>query len=492
MRLLPFLLLIVSCLAFGQETYIYPNGDKYVGEFKNGKKHGQGTYYFLGKSQWKGDKYVGEYKDDKKHGQGKYTFADGSEYVGELSNDNVNGIGARTFENGDKYVGEFKDGKMHGQGTYYFLGKSQWKGDKYVGEYRNDKKHGQGKYTFADGSEYVGELSNDNMNGNGTLIWPNGDRYIGAWKDGQMHGEGITLAKDGRKFEGIYENSKFISEAKVNIPNLNHRITTDADRADMERQRQQLVEERRRIEEEKRQQQAENNNPNKQTTITDSRRRLALVIGNAAYRNSPLRNPTNDADIISNALSSSGFIVSRYDNLTYAKMREVVRTFGEKLNRGDVGLFYFSGHAVQYRGKNYLLPINEDLKHADEIPSTAMDIDFVLAKMETAKNDLNIVILDACRNNPLGSEARNLDRGLTTISAAKGTFIAFATSPGNVALDGTGRNSPYTKNLVQAILKGGLSLEQVFKEVRRNVISETSSQQVPWENSSILGDFYFR
>ena len=261
---------------------------------------------------------------------------------------------------------------------------------------------------------------------------------------------------------------------------------------ELESQRQQLAEERRRIEEEKRQQQAEKNIPNKQHAANDSRRRLALVIGNAAYKNSPLRNPINDADLISNALSGSGFIVSRYDNLTYAKMREVVRTFGEKLNRGDVGLFYFSGHAVQYRGKNYLLPVNEDLKHVDEIPSTAMDIDFVLAKMETAKNDLNIVILDACRNNPLGSETRNLDRGLTTISAAKGTFIAFATSPGNVALDGSGSNSPYTKNLAQAIRRGGLTLEQVFKETRRNVISETNSQQVPWENSSILGDFYFR
>jgi hypothetical protein len=262
--------------------------------------------------------------------------------------------------------------------------------------------------------------------------------------------------------------------------------------ATTERERQQLAEERRRLEDEKRQQRAESDSPNKQPTVTDSRHRLALVIGNATYKNSPLRNPTNDADLISNALASSGFIVSRYDNLTYSKMREVVRIFGEKLNRGDVGLFYFSGHAVQYRGKNYLLPINEDLKHADEIPSTAMDIDFVLAKMETAKNDLNIVILDACRNNPLGFEARNLDRGLMTISAAKGTFIAFATSPGNVALDGTGRNSPYTKNLAQAILKGGLTLEQVFKETRRNVISETNSQQVPWENSSMLGDFYFK
>ena len=284
--------------------------------------------------------------------------------------------------------------------------------------------------------------------------------YEGEFKNGRLHGAGRKKTDSGFVQEGIWENGILIRKAKLDSYNEENQqqqsaaerlrieeVTRKEQQDAIERARHQLAEERRRLEEEKRRQ-AENkkdNNSDKQPAIADSRRRLALVIGNAAYKNSPLRNPTNDADLISNALSSSSFIVSRYDNLTYAKMREVVRNFGERLNRGDVGLFYFSGHAVQYRGKNYLLPINEDLKHADEIPSTAMDIDFVLAKMETAKNDLNIVILDACRNNPLSSEARNLDRGLTTVSAAKGTFIAFATSPGNVALDGTGRNSPYTK-----------------------------------------------
>ncbi len=267
-------------------------------------------------------------------------------------------------------------------------------------------------------------------------------------------------------------------------------------RADeLERERQRLAEERRRFEQEKAQaQNTDDVDPrrNSSTTPQDNRRRLALVIGNAAYKNSPLRNSVNDAYLISTTLASSGFTVTRYENLTYSKMREVVRLFGEKLNRGDVGLFYYSGHAVQYRGKNYLLPINEDFKHPDEIPSSALDVDFVLAKMESANNDLNIVVLDACRNNPLGTEARNLDRGLTTVSAAKGTFIAFATSPGNVALDGAGGNSPYTKNLAEAIRKGGLSLEQVFKQVRRAVIRETGNKKVPWENSSILGDFYFK
>jgi hypothetical protein len=427
--------------------------------------------------------------------------------------------GTQFFVNGDKYVGGFKDGKRHGQGTFFFAA-----GSKYVGEFKDGKKHGQGTLTFTSGNRYVGEWRDDQKHGQGVFIVANGDEYVGDFKSDKRHGRGILTKANGRRLEGIWENDSFISGVNQNVPNPNSRdVATNTDRADIDRERQQLAderlrlqeekqqqeqqaaiererqrqhiaEERRRIEEEKRQQ-AENkkdNNSKKQTIFSDSRRRLALVIGNAAYKNSPLRNPINDADLISNALSGSGFIVSRYDNLTYAKMREVVRAFGEKLNRGDVGLFYFSGHAVQYRGKNYLLPINEDLKHSDEIPSSALDVDFVLAKMETAKNDLNIVILDSCRNNPLGSETRNLDRGLTTISAAKGTFIAFATSPGNVALDGSGSNSPYTKNLAQAIRKGGLTLEQVFKETRRNVISETNSQQVPWENSSILGDFYFR
>jgi hypothetical protein len=314
---------------------------------------------------------------------------------------------------------------------------------------------------------YTGEFLNGDFNGYGVAKYEDGGEYRGFWKNSFPHGEGIFLFANGEKQAGTFSRGRLIEPAG----------------------------ERKIIENENHQEQAKIENDttiNKPSATKDGRRRIALVIGNAAYKNAPLRNPTNDSDLISKTLAASGFLVSRHDNLTYAKMREVVRTFGEKLSKGDVGLFYYSGHAVQYRGKNYLLPINEDLKHSDEIPSSAMDIDFVLAKMESAKNDLNIVVLDACRNNPLGAEARNIERGLTSVNAAKGTFIAFSTSPGNVALDGKGSNSPYTKNLAQAIRKGGMTLEQVFKEVRRNVISETNSQQVPWENSSILGDFYFK
>ena len=415
------------------------------------------------------------------------------------------------------YQGEWKNGRPFGVGTYKFPA-NRWVMEEKIfagtiTAISNGGVSGKIKLFVSKKISYEGEMKNGDREGFGTFYHPNGNRYRGYWLNDSPHGEGIFTYADGREpEEGYFKKGVFVEAAKVNfakddrgnvnqnrqqLPEERRRAEEDSHRqeqqAAIERDRQKIEEERRRLAEEKRQlEQAKNNNLNKQPAFTDSRRRLALVIGNAAYKNSPLRNPINDADLISNALSGSGFIVSRYDNLTYAKMREVVRAFGEKLNRGDVGLFYFSGHAVQYRGKNYLLPINEDLKHSDEIPSSALDVDFVLAKMETAKNDLNIVILDSCRNNPLGAESRNIDRGLTMINAAKGTFIAFATSPGNVALDGSGSNSPYTKNLAQAIRKGGLTLEQVFKETRRNVISETNSQQVPWENSSILGDFYFR
>jgi len=125
------------------------------------------------------------------------------------------------------------------------------------------------------------------------------------------------------------------------------------------------------------------------------------------------------------------------------------------------------------------------------VPSSALDADLVLATMESAKNNLNIVILDACRS-PFPGEGRSGARGLATLDAAKGTLIAFASAPGKEAMDGKGGNSPYTKNLVNVMQQKGLTIEQVFKQVRIAVVSETKGEQVPWENSSIMGEFYFR
>ncbi len=219
--------------------------------------------------------------------------------------------------------------------------------------------------------------------------------------------------------------------------------------------------------------------------------RLALLIGNASYQTSPLVNPVNDVRGMATALRKAGFTVIKHENLNFRQMREAVRDFGEKLSKDHVGFFYYSGHGVQVDGKNYLIPVNSDIKYEDEVATSALDADMVLAKLESAKNKLNIVVLDACRDSPLGRRTRTSTKGLSNMNAASGTMIAFSTAPGQVALDGKGSNSPYTKHLISAIQKEGLLLEQVFKEVRGNVMKDTNGTQVPWENSSILGDFYF-
>ena len=221
-------------------------------------------------------------------------------------------------------------------------------------------------------------------------------------------------------------------------------------------------------------------------------RRVALVIGNASYSSVPqLINPTNDAREVTRALQETGFEVIRLENADLRQMQDAVRSFGNKLGKNDVGLFYFSGHGVQVKGKNYLIPVRENIKKSFEVPSSAIDADLILATMENAKNNLNIMILDACRS-PFPGEARSLSRGLATLDAAKGTLIAYATAPGKEALDGQGSNSPYTKHLVRALQQKGLPIEQVFKQVRIAVVEETKGNQVPWENSSIMGDFFFR
>jgi hypothetical protein len=345
-------------------------------------------------------------------------------------------------------------------------------GNGYIGEFRHDKRHGLGMYTDSKGT------------------------YIGEFRDGVYHGSGEFLDSGGRKFIGIFENGNFIRDAQVNLVNLINNVPTNSDGNDIDRERQDLAEERRRLQEEKRQQQAENKKDRNQTensiVTTDNRRRFALVIGNGNYNSLPkLPNAVNDARVITQSLRSAGFQVSTHENLDLAGMQNSVRSFGEKLGKNDVGLVYYAGHGVQVKGKNYLIPVKENIKKSFEVPSSAVDVDLVLATLENIKNDLNIVVLDACRSSFPG-EARGVNRGLANIEAAKGTFIAFATAPGKEALDGSGSNSPYTKHLAKLIGKKGVLLEQVFKEVRKAVVAETNGEQVPWENSSLMGDFYFQ
>jgi len=219
-------------------------------------------------------------------------------------------------------------------------------------------------------------------------------------------------------------------------------------------------------------------------------RRIALVIGNGAYPDAPLRNPTHDAADMAEALKRCGFEVARLENGNREQMFAAIRAFGQDIAGGGVGLFYFAGHGLQVKGRNYLIPIGADIRMEDEVLSQALEVDAVLAKMESARNRLNILILDACRNNPFRS-FRSLQQGLAQMDAPVGSFVAFATAPGRTAADGSGRNGIYTEALLRHLSGAGTKLEDVFKRTRAEVLRASGGQQVPWENSSIVGDFYF-
>ncbi len=221
--------------------------------------------------------------------------------------------------------------------------------------------------------------------------------------------------------------------------------------------------------------------------------RLALVIGNATYKNSPLTNPVNDVRLMERTLSEAGFTVIKAENASRRDMQRLIRDFGEKLKQsGGVGLFYFAGHGVQVKGANYLVPIDADIRAEDEVAFDSIDAQSVLEKMETAKNRINLIILDACRDNPFAKGSRSASAGLATMSAPSGSLVAYSTAPGSVASDGSGKNGLYTQHLAAVMRMPDLPIEDVFKRVRAGVRKDSANQQTPWENTALEGNFYFK
>jgi len=226
-----------------------------------------------------------------------------------------------------------------------------------------------------------------------------------------------------------------------------------------------------------------------------AQQRIALVVGNSNYTNiQSLPNPANDSKLMSQTLRTLGFEVVAVSDVDFIGMRRAVKEFGRKLRaagKDAVGLFYYAGHGVQAQGANFLIPLGAEVSGEADLEIEAISASDVLAQMEAAGNSLNLVILDACRNNPYKGKTRSNTRGLARVNAASGSLVAFAAAPGQVAADGTGDNSPYTKALVKAMQIPGLSVEQMFKRVRISVEAQTNNQQTPWEESSLRGDFYF-
>ena len=225
--------------------------------------------------------------------------------------------------------------------------------------------------------------------------------------------------------------------------------------------------------------------------IVEPERRVALLIGNSAYWHTPvLKNAANDADDMAGVLGRKGFEVTLRKDAGHAEMEKAIREFGKSIQHATVGFFFYAGHGLQVNGTNYLVPVDADIEAEDEIRFKAVDANFILSKMESAGNFMNIMVLDACRVNPY-AKFRSISQGLAQMDSPRGSLIVYATSPGRVAQDGDGRNGVFTKHFLSKMDIPGLEIREMLSQVRASVEKETEMRQTPWELSSLTGRFYF-
>jgi hypothetical protein len=230
------------------------------------------------------------------------------------------------------------------------------------------------------------------------------------------------------------------------------------------------------------------------TTTLKPEVRKALVIGCSKYQfANPLVNPLNDANGVESVLQKLGFVVTKKIDPSQKELKITIDEFGATLKGSDIGLFYFAGHGVQVKGLNYLIPVDANLSSEKLVEYDCVEASRILAHMEDARTSVNIMILDACRNNPFErSWGRGIgQRGLATMSAPKGSLIAYSTAPGNTASDGAGNNGLYTEALLNHIAEKAVQVYTMFQKVRLEVMQKSKEEQIPWESTSLTADFYF-
>ena len=220
--------------------------------------------------------------------------------------------------------------------------------------------------------------------------------------------------------------------------------------------------------------------------------RIALVIGNTRYRDAPLKNPVNDAKAIANELQQTGFRVNLQLDAGRSQMSGAIQSFTDELAKTKgVGLFYYAGHGAQLAWRNYLIPVDASIEKLEDMRERTVELAALLQGLHKASNPMNVIILDACRDNPFGTRVPTEAKGLSQFDAPPGSLLAYATSPGNTAGDGDGANGLYTENLLREIRVPDAKIEDVFKRVRLAVRRRSEGQQIPWESTSLEDDFYF-
>jgi len=226
-------------------------------------------------------------------------------------------------------------------------------------------------------------------------------------------------------------------------------------------------------------------------TSTKAGNRVALVIGNAAYKSSPLANPVNDATDMAKSLRALGFDVVERTNITIKQIGRTLRAFRTKIKPGDVALVFYAGHGLQINGENYLPAVDADIVGEDDVPNQSLSTRQIMDVLADSKSSMNLVFLDACRDNPYARSFRSSTRGLSRENAPSGTLLSYATRPGSVAADGTGRNGLYTSVLLKAMEEKDQPIELLLKQVVSGVFQASNGSQEPWMEGSIRGNFCF-
>ncbi len=520
----------------GKGAYTWVDGSKFSGNWVMGEKTGYGTYYQAdGTSQtgnWQNGELAGNSSKPPSNNNNATTTTTSGNTSGKgcIKGNCKNGVGLYVWPNGDRYEGEFLDGKPHGAGTKYYANKG-----KYIGEWKKGKREGRGiQYmpglkkssgvwfsdSFAEAISGMAVPETPIVSSGKTTTRPPTTTTTrppttttaqADTKEPELFitepavSRGFTVVTKGNSItvKGYATDESGVKsvriagvEAKLSSPNSKRTnfealVTLNRGQSDLWAEAVDNAGNR------------YNQRYNLQISegidvVTKGpgafQARTALVIGNSNYSISPLPNARNDADSIAMALKNLGFEVMHYTDLTYQQMEAAINDYGNKLRtRGGVGMFYYAGHGIQIDGQNYLVPTSASIRKEKDIKYKSVHLGYLLDEFEGSGNDMNIVVLDACRDNPFSAKYRSIRNGLAGIAVAPiGTFIAYATSPGSVASDGDGTNGLYTQELLKALRYPRLKIEDVFKVVRANVRKMSQGMQVPWENSSIEGDFYFK
>ncbi len=477
----------------------FSSGDYYQGYIVNDLTQGFGRYVWAD-----GDIYEGFHFEGKKSGKGKYIYPNGDFHVGLYKNDLKDGYGYEYFtnENYDYFYGTYKNG-FRSEGVFIKDGKPLYMGKLVPSSSADNAFNFNGSIFNHDDNDDLNLISSGEFNGNllcdGKCSFFSDDEIsTGTLKDGNPNGVFNIITKDN-SFSG-YLDSDFLIQGQTIWQNHIGRFSWEGNFTDGLADGQGIAifdegndDEFRRLATFKEGDFIGSDELNVKSFINN--KRIALVIGNDNYISNPLQFAVSDSIGISEVLESSGFEVIYVKNATQKQFFSALYELEEKINfhgpTTDV-LFYFAGHAAQVNGINYLNPIDTVATRESQLEVRSINMNRVFDVINKSVDGVKIAILDACRNNPFSSSVRSPKPGLAQMLAPKGTIIAFSTGPGETAIDGSiGEYGIYTGSLIKSMQTENITIEEVFKETRKLVVNQTSGQQVPWESSSLISDFYF-